>query len=97
MLAIVPSQLAFCLWGLQTSNNDQLWSSGLNFLFGSKGNGLKCRKSIEPNKRSVWLNKSISYLTLQYIAFTHVSLSNWKMQDQKGYMAHYLSKRGTRE
>jgi len=43
------------------------------------------------NKRRVWLYKSISVLTLQYIGFTHASLSrSKKVQGQKGYGTLYF-------
>jgi len=42
-------------------------------------------ESHQPNKRCVCSNKSISILTLHYIVFTYVSLSQVETQGQKGY------------
>jgi len=52
-------------------------------------------KRLNQNKCRVWLNKSISILTLQYIALIHSGLSHsWKVQGQKGCGTLHF-KRGT--
>jgi len=50
---------------------------------------------LNPNKRCVWLNKSISLLTPQYTTFTQSSLSHSRKVKVKKVVTHYPSVRGT--
>jgi len=51
---------------------------------------------LNQNKSRVWLNKSISWMTLEYIAFTHSSLSqSWKVHSHRSVMVCYPYKRKT--
>jgi len=52
-------------------------------------------KCHEQNKRRVLSNESISMLTLQYIACKHASLSQVKLEGQKGYGTRAFKKRNS--